>query len=279
MIDMDFDQICRKIKNLEIQGAENIARAAVKALKLRHDPAAIKKLISLRATEPCLRNAITFVMAQKNLSLGIKQALEHFDYAQEKVAEYGSKKIESGMTIFTHCHSSSVVGILRKAKEQGKKFEVYCTETRPMFQGRITASELAQLKIPVTMFVDSGARIALKEADLMLIGSDSISTEGKIINKIGSEMFSEIANKYDVPVYSCTDAWKFDPQSVYGYEEKIEKREAKEVWKKPPKGVKISNLAFEKVHPNLIMGIISELGIIQPEAFVVEVKRKYSWMF
>ena len=183
------------------------------------------------------------------------------------------------MTIFTHCHSSSVVGILRKAKEQGKKFEVYCTETRPMFQGRITASELAQLKIPVTMFVDSGARIALKEADLMLIGSDSISTEGKIINKIGSEMFSEIANKYDVPVYSCTDAWKFDPQSVYGYEEKIEKREAKEVWKKPPKGVKISNLAFEKVHPNLIMGIISELGIIQPEAFVVEVKRKYSWMF
>ena len=69
-----------------------------------------------------------------------------------------------------------VMAILKKAKEQGKKFEVYNTETRPKFQGRITATELAKLGIPVTHYIDSAARLAIKQTDMMLIGCDAIDS-------------------------------------------------------------------------------------------------------
>ncbi|MBW2981930.1 translation initiation factor eIF-2B, partial [Candidatus Woesearchaeota archaeon] len=93
------------------------------------------------------------------------------------------------------------------------------------------------------------------------------------------ELFAEVAEKWDVSLYVCTDSWKFDPKSVFGYEEEIEKREAKEVWPTAPKGIKINNFAFEKVNPDLITGIISELGIYKPEIFVEEIKRAHPWMF
>jgi ribose 1,5-bisphosphate isomerase len=208
--------------------------------------------------------------------LAIKQ---HFDKSEEDISRIGSKKISSGDVVFTHCHSSTVVDILKKAKKEGKRFKVYNTETRPLFQGRITARELARAGIPVVHFIDSAARIALKEADIMLIGADAISSEGKVFNKIGSEMFAEIAHRYDIPVYVCTDSWKFDPQSVFGYEEEIEKRAAKEVWPAAPKGVLIDNRVFEKIASDLVAGIISELGVYKPEVFIEEVKRTYPWMF
>ena len=113
----------------------------------------------------------------------------------------------------------------------------------------------------------------------MLLGADAVTSEGKVINKIGSELFTEIADRYEVPVYVCTDSWKFDPKSVFGYEEEIEKRKPTEIWPTAPRGVKIANFAFEKVNPDLITGIISELGIYKPSIFVEEVKRAYPWMF
>jgi len=183
------------------------------------------------------------------------------------------------MVVFTHCHSSTVIEILKQANKQGKRFTVHNTETRPKFQGRLTAQELARLGIPVVHYVDSAARLALKKADIMLIGADAITTEGKVINKIGSELMAEVAEKWDVSLYVCSDSWKFDPKSVFGYEEEIEKRKPTEIWPTAPKGVKIDNFAFEKVNPDLITGIISELGIYKPTIFVEEVKRAYPWMF
>lgn len=274
-----FEKICKDIKSVKIQGAESVARAALKALLLKHDKRAVKKLISLRPTEPCLRNAIKFALSFSDIKEGVKLALKHFDEAKRKIAEYGSKLIENNMTVFTHCHSTNVVEVLLEAKKQKKRFEVYCTETRPLFQGRITARELAKAKIPVTLVVDSAARIALKRADIAFIGADAITAEGKVINKIGSEMFAEIASRYDVPFYSCTDSWKFDAITAFGYKEPIEKRPSKEVWKKAPKGVKILNLAFERVKPELVTAIVSELGILKPETFLLEVKKTYPFLF
>ncbi|UCD03075.1 MAG: hypothetical protein JSV63_00350 [Candidatus Aenigmatarchaeota archaeon] len=272
----EFESICRKIKNVEIQGAQNVAMAAVKALMIRNDEKSVRKLISLRATEPALRNAVELVKGDPK-RLGPK-ALEHFRKANDKIAEYGAKKIEDGTTVFTHCHASSVMTVLKKAKQEGKKFEVRCTETRPLLQGRKTARELAALKIPVTMFVDSGARIALKDSDVFLFGADAITSEGKVINKIGTEMFAEIADKYDTDTYCCTNSWKYDPMTVFGVKEPIERRDSKEVWDKAPRGVKITNPAFERVRPEMITAIISELGVHPPAVFVQEVRKAYPWL-
>jgi len=144
-------------------------------------------------------------------------------------------------------------------------------------QGKITAKQLSKEKIRVNHFVDSASRIALKKADMMIIGCDAI-TSTRVYNKIGSEMFAMIADKYNVPVYVASDSWKFDPEAIYGNETEIEKR-PNEIWPNAPRGVKIFNPAFEKIDPRLITAIISELGMFMKRSFIGEVKSNYDWMF
>jgi ribose 1,5-bisphosphate isomerase len=297
---MSFTQTVNDIKSLKIQGAENVAKEAVKSLGFvveenRKRPAkiipALEKakqiLYKTRATEPCMRNALNFALygAEKQadtagyVSQRIKEALEFFKEAEDKITAYGEQKIKDGMIVYTHCHSSTVTGIIKAAWKNGKHIEVHNTETRPRFQGRITAIELAKEGIPVEHYVDSAARFALKKADIMLIGADAITVEGKVINKVGSELSAEVAARYDIPVYVCTNSWKFDPETRFGFEEPIEKRYASEVWKDAPKNIRINNFAFEKINPELITGVITELGIYKPQTLVEIMEKKYPWMF
>jgi len=271
---MSFESVCKDIKEVKIQGAESVAKAAVKALALKHDKNSVKKLISLRPTEPALRNSIKYVLQHYDLKKGIQEVISHFESNHKKINSFGASIIKNNMTVFVHCHSSTIIGILKEAKRQGKRFSVICTETRPLFQGRKTAAELANARIPVTLIVDSASRIALKEADIMLLGADAI-TASKVYNKIGSELFATIADKFEVPVYICTNSWKFDSNP----EEEIEERPSMEVWENPPKGVKIYNPAFEKINPKLIESIISELGILDFNSFISQVKKTYPFIF
>ncbi|MBW2999067.1 hypothetical protein KY339_00200 [Candidatus Woesearchaeota archaeon] len=294
---MSFDKIVRDIKTLKIQGAENIARQAVLAIKdvlgknKKHTAAELEKklkacrkiLEDARPTEPCMRNALKYIfsgsMTKDELDKRIKLVTKHFDASLKKIASIGARKIKNGMVVYTHCHSSTVTAILKEAKAQGKRFEVHNTETRPKYQGRITAAELAKEGIPVTHYVDSAAKIALEKADIMMIGADAITSVGQVINKIGSELISEAAKDHSVLIYVCADSWKLDPKTIYGFEEVIEERAKEEVWPKAPKKVKISNPAFETVRPDIITALISELGVYKPEIFVEEVKKEYHWMF
>ncbi len=301
-----FSKVLHDIESVKIQGAEVIAEAAVRALHSRISKKGISekkkffsevrsssgKLLETRPTEPLMRNSLLYIRQgiesrkysslpeiRKEFSSSVRFVLGHFEEAEKRIAEIGSRMVEEGSVVYTHCHSSSVVNVLRKAKESGKWFRVYNTETRPLFQGRKTAREVAAMKIPVNHYVDSAARLAIKDADIVLFGADAMTSEGRIVNKIGSEMFAIMANKYDVPVYVCMDSWKFNPKSILGYEEKIEGRGSNEIWPRAPKGVKIQNPAFERVLPDLITAIVSELGVYPPEIFVEEVRKAYPWMF
>ncbi|MBD3309751.1 hypothetical protein GF351_00880 [Candidatus Woesearchaeota archaeon] len=300
---MTLQKTVRDIKSLKIQGAKNIAVSAVKALSeharsakpksakglIKELDFAKRMLFASRPTEPCMRNALNFVMNNVHgedlehlrsvFHMNVKRCLDHLDSAGRLIAKIGARKIRNGMVIFTHCHSSTVDSILLEAKKTGRRFEVHNTETRPRYQGRITAKELAKAGIPVEHYVDSAARLALKKADMMLMGADAITSEAKVINKIGSELFAEAASLRDVPVYSCSDSWKFDPKTIFGYEETIEKRKPAEIWKNPPKGVRINNFAFESVDSDLITGIISEIGVYSPSLFIEEMKSKNKWIF
>jgi ribose 1,5-bisphosphate isomerase len=284
---MTYREIVKKIKNLEIQGAENVAVKAVEAfaikLKETQDKSRLIKyfneLKSLRETEPGLRNALKYCIEnyKKNKNVS-KYVFDHFKKAKEKIAEFGAKKIYDGMKIFTHCHSSTVEAILIKAKEEGKKFTVYNTETRPKFQGRITATNLAAHGIKVVHFVDSAGRTMMRKCDLFLFGCDALTSEGRVINKIGTEMLAECARDSRIPTYSCTNSWKFDPATLYGFDEEIEQRSSNEVWEKPPKGIEIYNPAFEIVSPDILTGVISELGIYKPETLIMAIKEAYPWI-
>lgn len=284
---MNYDETLQKIKSLEIQGAENIAIAAVQAFseKLKETPdeeklqGYIRELSSLRETEPALRNGLKYCFLNFKKDPAVAETVvNYFKTSKEKIAEIGAKKIHDGMTIFTHCHASTVTKILVTAWQQGKRFKVRNTETRPKFQGRKTATELAKAGIPVIHSVDSAGRLGLKDSDLFLFGADAVTVEGNVVNKIGTTMFTEFAMLYQIPVYSCTNSWKFDPETIGGADEPIEERDPKEVWENSPAGVTIINPAFELTPADRISGIITELGVFKPETLVTEIQKSYPWM-
>lgn len=265
---MKAKEVYRKIKNLEIQGAESIAIAGVKALSLKD--ISIKKLLSLRSTEPMLYNALKY--AQEN---GAKKTLNYIKESKEKIIKLGYKKVKK--VVFTHCHSSTVVDTLIYAKKNRKKFKVFNTETRPLFQGRKTAEELSSAGIKVTTFVDSAAKVFIEKSKVVMLGMDAIITDNKgkitgVVNKIGSSMFAEIAYDNKIPVYILGNSWKVAPKKM-----QIEERDLKEIWKRTPKKIKIKNLAFDIIEPKHITGIITELGTLSPEKLAKKVGEKYKW--
>ena len=205
--------------------------------------------------------------------ISYSQLIQHFKKNQQIINKQVLKLIKNNLVIFTHCHSSSVVQALIYAKKKGKKFEVYNTETRPLYQGRKTANELRKAGIKVTMFVDSAAAIAIEKenrkdkihADLILFGTDAILKEG-VINKVGSGMFAEIAHANKVPVYIIADSWK------YARKIKLEQRDSKEIW--DTKKVLIKNPAFELIKRKYVTGIVSELGILSYGEFLRKVRKR-----
>lgn len=295
-----------KIKRLEIRGARNIAIAAIKAMEtlakqteaknkkefLKELLEAKKILFVSRETEPLMRNVIRWIISQveKSGETNVKelaeivssvseQFLKSLEESKEKIAEIGAKRIPNNSVILTHCHSSTVTYMLKKAKEKGKAFEVLCTETRPLFQGRITAKEMLELGVKTTLIVDSAARFFMNQVDFVIVGADAITSEGNVINKIGTSMIALAAHEARTPFYVVSELLKFDPATMYGDYEKVEERSSDEVWKEPPKNLIIRNPAFDVTRRDFIHGIICEEGIISPHSIAEVIHRKYPWIF
>jgi ribose 1,5-bisphosphate isomerase len=268
----EFNEILKDIKSIKIQGARNVAKAALKAYSLIPTKLSKNKLNGSRPTEPMMHKVLD--LAEKKVSYN--KILEHFDLSQNKINNYVFKLIKNSDVIFTHCHSTNVINSLIYSKKKGKKFEIYNTETRPLYQGRRTANELTKAGIKVTMFIDSAAAIAIEKenskdkiySDKVFLGADALLKTG-IINKIGSGMISEIASKNKIPVYVIADSWKFTKDKV-----PIEQRSINEVWDKTSKNerIKIKNPAFEFVNKKYIAGIITEFGLMSYDKFVKNMK-------
>jgi ribose 1,5-bisphosphate isomerase len=265
-------EVSAKIKALEIQGAMNIAKSALLALSqdmiaFPDDPPEklIEVLSEARPNEPMLRNILHYFLKESSGLEGevqlkdlAKSILEEIEAGEKKIYAFGAQLIHDGMKIFTHCHSSTAVGILKEAKRQGKTFVVHTTETRPRFQGRVTARELAEASIEVYHMVDSAAKYAIDGADLFLFGADSILPSGYLVNKVGTGIFCVVASKYDVPTYCATHTMKIVRDRV---DEAVEYRDPKEVWEDAPDNVKIKNPAFDKVHLKYVTAFITEKGL------------------
>jgi ribose 1,5-bisphosphate isomerase len=295
-----------RIKRLQIQGARNVAIAAIHAVekaaresKAKQKDSFLKELVeakgvlfSSRETEPLMRNAIRYIVhavvssdkksvneLATEVSMVSKVLLDGFKASKEKIAGVGSKRIFNNLRILTHCHSTTVMSILKKAKHDGKKFEVVCTESRPVFQGRITAREMLDSGIKTTMIVDSAVRHFMNEIDLVVVGADAITSEGNVINKIGTSMVALAAKEARTPFYVVSELLKFDPATICGDYERIEERSPEEVWNDSPHGLIIRNPAFDVTRREFIHGIICEEGIVSPHSINELMHRKYSWLF
>lgn len=264
MNEKEVERIVSNIKSIRIQGATNIAKAALKAYSLSPTILTIKKLENSRPTEPLLFNVLKLIKKSR-----IEDIINHLKKTQESINKNLLKIIDQNSKIFTHCHSTTVVNALIYAKNQKRNFQVFNTETRPLFQGRKTARELSSSGIKVTMFIDSAAEQAIKKSDFLLFGADAILENGDVINKIGSSMFAKIAFLYKKPVYIVADSWKFSEKNI-----EIEQRTSQEIWKNVPKNVKIQNPSFDIINRKFISSIISELGILSPNNFTKKAKNE-----
>jgi len=295
-----------RIRKLQVQGARNVAIAAVQTIqtiaeqsKAKTKPQLIAELkeaqtvfFAARETEPLMRNAIRFIISQtqnattekldalkQTVIANSSQFLVDLEISREQTAEIGAKRIIDGSVVFTHCHSSTVTRLLAKAKAQGKNFSVICTETRPAFQGKITAKELVDLGIPTTFIVDSAARTFIGDVDIVVVGADAITSEGNVVNKIGTGGIAVLAHEARKPFYVVSELLKFDPETLSGECEKIEQRNPTEVWSEAPQRLTVRNPAFDVTPNRYIHGIVCEEGIIAPQTVVEATRLRYPWLF
>jgi translation initiation factor 2B subunit (eIF-2B alpha/beta/delta family) len=257
-----FKKICKRIKEVKIQGATNVAKAALKAYFLYPSKVTKRILLNLRPTEPMLSHVLQ--LADKEPEAKI---LNHFKESQERINKNVFKIIKNNSIIFTHCHSTNVVKALIYSKKKGKNFQVYNTETRPLYQGRKTARELTAAGIKVTDFIDSAAKIAIEKSNVIFLGADAL-LKNAVINKVGSGMIAQIAHDKKIPVYIIADSWKYSTRDV-----KLEERDFKEVWNPKKNPVHVENPAFESINIKNVKLIVSELGIMSYERFLKSVNK------
>lgn len=303
---LTVNQTFRKIRNMEIRGALDIAIASAKTLSgvvnsganntdrlIAKLNSSGKKLKSARPTAVSLPNSVDYILhlANKNINLGvdefrkklsaeIKKFIEEQDNAIERIAEIGSRLIEDGDTILTHCESDTVIAVLKQVWDDGKKVEVICTETRPRYQGYITVRELSRYGIPTTLIIDSAAHYAMRKlkVDKVVVGADAISVSGDLINKIGTSQIALSAKELDIDFIVAAESIKFSPESITGSVIEIEERNPREIiGSRKFKDVRILNPAFDVTDSKYIDMIVTEYGIIPPQAVYNILKEKFGW--
>ncbi len=298
---MDIEETSQKIEDMTIRGAGRIARAAASALGefaenyqgdsrnefLRSLSDAAKRLISTRPTAISLNNAVQLTLrgveSQQDFkfarALVIKNAaqfVENSNSAVERIGQLAPSVLERPGNAITICNSSAAVSAMVACHRAGKITRVYACETRPRRQGLITARELAEAKVPVTLIVDSAMRYVMPEISVAFVGTDTLESDGSVINKIGTHLLAATARDHNVPFYACAETYKFLPASKIGRRVEIEKRSVREVVAESeiPGGVEIFNPVFDRVPPELVTGIITEAGIVKP-VDAVQIIKKY----
>jgi len=290
-----LDELIDAIQKLKVRGAPALGAAGAFGVVLACINEKSKNAIKTKVDK--LRNARPTAV---NLSYGVNRALnaallgrttqEMKTFALEeaqriadedvavnkKIGEYGSKLLEDGDVVLTHCNAGrlacvdwgTALGVIRTAIEKGKRIEVIACETRPLNQGsRITAWELLQDKIPVTLIADSMSAAVMREGKVnkVIVGADRVVKEG-VINKIGTYMHAVVAKEHNIPFYVAAPLSSFDLKRSYK-EVEIEERSPDELIffgaeQIAPLDVKVYNPAFDFTPFELIAAVITEKGII-----------------
>lgn len=265
---MELKEAIKKIKNVEVQGATQIAIFALEFLleySKKHGFGkkffnAIKQIEKTRPTGVVLHNALKIVKSHPSETT-IRYLIQDIKTARKLLAEKAYKFIPFGAKILTHCHSGDALAVIKKAHQKGRKIEVIATITEPLHQGIRTAKELKKEGIKVLLIEDNAAGYFMKDVDMVIIGSDSIRKEG-IINKIGSLMLACVAKYYKKPFLVFSTSYKIDERRLI----KIEERPKAEIISKDPElkklKVNVRNPAFDLVPWNLIEMVVTEKEVM-----------------
>ena len=196
------------------------------------------------------------------------------------IGRHGEALIRDGAGVLTHCNAGALatagqgtaLSVMFEAQTKGRSFKVYADETRPLLQGaRLTAWELQQAGIDVTVICDNMAGWLMKEGriDLVITGADRIAANGDVANKIGTYVLAVLAREHNLPFYVAAPVSTIDLSLASGQEIPIEEREPEEVTHLAglplaPGGVSVWNPAFDITPHRLVTAIITDWGIVRP---------------
>lgn len=267
----DYDAFAKQVNEI----SDHLAASRPTAVNLFWAIARMKQKLAACKTQP--------VSQIKAELIRESQVILDEDIALCKaMGQHGAALIKDGQTVLTHCNAGALatagygtaLGVIRAAWEQGKKIHVIADETRPVLQGaRLTAWELMQDKIPVTLITDNMAGSLMRQGKIQLcvVGADRIAANGDVANKIGTYSVAVLAKAHGIPFYVAAPYSTIDLATKTGTDIPIEERNPLEVTSihgshpVAPDGVAVFNPAFDVTPADLIAGIITERGVFKPQ--------------
>lgn len=278
-----YKDVIHAIKTMKVRGAPAIGVAAAFGMALAELAGEdLKKAAEeIRGARPTAVNLFWAVDRVLKADNALDEALKMYDEdieTNKAIGKHGAKVIEEGDTILTHCNAGALacvdygtaLGVIRAAFNEGKKIKVICDETRPFCQGaKLSVFEMQQEKIPVKLIVDSAAGRMMQEGKVnkVVVGADRVA-KGGVANKIGTLMVALAAKRFNIPFYVAAPKSTFDFENSI-YDTEIEERDPNEVLyfgesRVAPEGTEVENPSFDIVPSDLITGIITEEGILEP---------------
>jgi methylthioribose-1-phosphate isomerase len=313
-----YQEVARAIKSMIVRGAPAIGVAAGFGMVLgarqsksgdyksflRHMELVGQALVSTRPT------AVNLVWAVKRMMKvarekrgeeipGLQKLLEREAVKIQKedlqacreMGRQGQVLIPDGSSILTHCNAGALatagygtaLGVIRAAREAGKRIHVFVDETRPFLQGaRLTAWELMKDHIPCTLITDNmaGWLLAQGKVHLAITGADRIAANGDVANKIGTYSVARLCHAHRVPFFVAAPLSTIDPSTKTGKDIPIEQRASTEVTflqgrRIAPVGMRVYNPAFDVTPHRYVSAIITERGIVQ-KPYRANLKRLFS---
>lgn len=302
-----YEEVADAIKQMVVRGAPAIGVSAAMGLALGVRQAAVSSVTDLEQdfdyfcdvmgrTRP---TAVNLFWAIERMREAFRRAKAETDDVEEvklrivaeaqtifeedikanrSLGRFGGELIPDGATVLTHCNAGALatagdygtaLGVIRGARDAGKRVAVIADETRPFLQGaRLTAWELAKDEIPVTLITDNMAGHVMKQGkvDAVVVGADRIAANGDTANKIGTYMVAVLARQHDIPFYVAAPISTLDLSLQTGEEIPIEERDAREVThirgqQLAPEGIEVQNPAFDVTPNELIAAIITDKGV------------------
>ena len=300
----DYQQVASAIREMRVRGAPALGIVAAYGLALGASqsraasaqeflkevdeiaaalaatrPTAINLFRALDRMKAAARAGGTVAQIKERLVAEAQQIDQENLEADHRIGELGAGLIPEGATVLTHCNAGALatagygtaLGVIRTAHTQGKRLQVMATETRPLLQGaRLTAWELMQEGIPVTLITDSmaGFLIHRGQVNAVVVGADRIAANGDVANKIGTYTIAVLAAEHGVPFYVAAPTTPIDPTLAPGEEIPIEERGPEEVTHIrgvaiAPEGVRVANPAFDVTPHMYVTAIITEKGVLR----------------
>ena len=254
-----------KILDDKIHGSSELANLLNEYfLLIRNKPIQIKESIKLAHKKLEHFEIVNSYLNELNkiINIGTKEKLFDFLTSYSKKED---KKIESIFTkiypvvksiqcVITLSRSKTVINVLKLWHKKNKKLKVVICESRPKYEGRLTALDLVEAGLKIELITDAMIGIYISKVDAAIIGADSVLVNGNVINKVGSKSLALFCKEYNKPFYVVTTKSKFSKNK--SFKQKTEK--SKEVWDKSLKNLKVSNNYFEEVEKKLLQKIFTD---------------------